>query len=51
MFGIIGAVLIVLWLLGFFALHITSGLVHITLLTGIALLVWHFFIGREAITF
>ena len=51
MFGKIGAVLIVLWLLAFFAFHLTSGLVHIMLLTGIVLLVWHFFIGREAITF
>lgn len=51
MFGTIGAGLIVLWLLVFFAFHVTSGLVHIVLLAGIALLVWHFFIGREAITF
>ncbi len=51
MFGIVGAVLIVLWSLGFFVFHIASGLVHIMLLTGIVLLVWHFFIGREAITF
>jgi len=51
MLGIIGAALIVLWLLGLFAFHVTSGFVHILLLTGMALLVWHFFIGREAITF
>jgi hypothetical protein len=51
MFGIIGAVLIVLWLLGFFAIHITAGFVHILLLTGIVLLVWHFLIGREAVAF
>jgi hypothetical protein len=51
MFGIIGSVLIVLWLLGFFALHITAGFVHILLLTGIVLLVWHLLIGREAVAF
>jgi uncharacterized membrane protein YbaN (DUF454 family) len=51
MFGKIGAVLIVLWFLGFFAFHVNNGLIHIMLLTGIMLLVWHFFIGREAITF
>ena len=50
MFGIIGAALIVLWVLGFFALHVASGLIHIMLLMGIALLVWHFFIGRDPIT-
>ena len=31
MLGIIAAVLIVLWLLGFFAFHVTSGLIHIVL--------------------
>ena len=51
MFGKIGAVLIVLWFLGFFVFHVTNGLVHIVLLTGMTLLVWHFFIGRKAIMF
>lgn len=50
MFGIIGAGLLALWLLAFFAFH-AGGLIHIILLTGIVFLVWHFFIGREAITF
>ena len=31
MLGIIAPVLIVLWLLGFFAFHVSSGLVHIAL--------------------
>ena len=34
MLGIIAAVLIVLWLLGFFAFHVTSGLIHIVLVVG-----------------
>jgi hypothetical protein len=34
MLGIIALVLIVLWLLGFFAFHVSSGLVHIALVVG-----------------
>jgi hypothetical protein len=40
--GIIAAVLIILWLLGFFAFHITAGLIHIVLVVGLILLVLHF---------
>jgi membrane-bound ClpP family serine protease len=40
--GIIAAVLIVLWLLGFFAFHVTAGLIHIVLVVGLILLVLHF---------
>ncbi len=42
MLGIIAAVLIVLWLLGFFAFHITSAFIHIALVVGLILLVVHF---------
>lgn len=42
MLGIIAAVLIVLWLLGFFAFHVTAGLIHILLVVGLILLVVHF---------
>jgi hypothetical protein len=48
MLGIIAAVLIVLWLLGFFAFHVTTGLIHILLVVGIILLVLHFVMGRRA---
>jgi hypothetical protein len=48
MLGIIAAVLIVLWLLGFFALHVTTGLIHIALVVGLILLVLHFVTGRTA---
>jgi hypothetical protein len=49
MLGIIAAVLIVLWLLGFFAFHVTSGLIHIALVVGIVLLIFHLLRGRSAI--
>jgi Family of unknown function (DUF5670) len=48
MFGIIAGVLIVLWLLGFLAFHVTSGLIHIVLVIGLILLVVHFVTGRSA---
>ena len=46
MLGLIAVVLIVLWLLGFFAFHVSAGLVHILLIIGIVMLVLHFFRGR-----
>jgi hypothetical protein len=49
MLGIIAAVLIVLWLLGFFALHVSTGLIHILLVIGIVMLLVHLFRGRSAI--
>ena len=48
MLGIIAAVLIVLWLLGFFAFHITTGFLHVALVVGLILLVLHFVTGRTA---
>jgi quinol-cytochrome oxidoreductase complex cytochrome b subunit len=42
MLGILAAVLIVLWLLGFFAFHVTTGFIHIVLVVGIIFLVLHF---------
>jgi hypothetical protein len=41
MLGMIAAVLIVLWLLGFFAFHVTTGFIHIVLVVGLILLVLH----------
>ncbi len=48
MLGLIAAVLIVLWLLGFFAFHVSSGIVHVLLIIGIVVLVLHFLRGRTA---
>jgi hypothetical protein len=48
MLGMIAAVLIVLWLLGFFAFHVTTGFIHIVLVVGIVLLVFHLLRGRSA---
>jgi Family of unknown function (DUF5670) len=48
MLGIIAAVLIVLWLLGFLAFHVSSSVVHVLLVIGIAMLFVHFFRRRAA---
>jgi hypothetical protein len=49
MLGIIAAVLIVFWLLGFFAFHVSTGLIHILLVIGVVMLLVHLFRGRSAI--
>ena len=49
MLGMAAAVLIVLWLFGFFAFHVTNALIRTVLVTGIVLLILHFFTGRGAI--
>lgn len=46
MLGIMAAVLIVGWLLGLFAFHVSAGLFHLVLVVGIGLLVLHFVTGR-----
>jgi hypothetical protein len=48
MLGLIAAVLIICWLLGLFAFHVTSGLIHVVLVVGLILLVLHFLTGRRA---
>jgi hypothetical protein len=48
MLGLIALVLIVMWLLGMFAFHVSSGLLHILLVIGIIMLVVHLFRGRSA---
>ena len=48
MLAVVAAVLIVLWLLGFLAFHVSSGLIHVLLVIGIVMLLLHFFRGRSA---
>ncbi len=48
MLAILAVVLIVLWLLGFFAFHITSAFIHLVLIVGLILLIVHFMRGRSA---
>jgi Family of unknown function (DUF5670) len=42
------AVLVVLWLLGWGALHVGGGLIHLVLVVALVFLVLHFLRGRRA---
>jgi hypothetical protein len=48
MLGIIAAILIILWLLGFFAFHVTTAFIHVVLVVGLILLVLHFLRGSAS---
>ncbi len=47
MFAAIAVILIVCWLLGLFAFHVTAGLFHLLLLVAVVMLVLHFMRGRS----
>jgi hypothetical protein len=40
-------ILLVLWLLGFFAFHVAGGLIHLLLIVAVISLVVHLFRGRS----
>ena len=48
MFLTLFAVLVVMWLLGFFAFHVAGGLIHLLLIIAVISLLVHFFRGRSA---
>ena len=45
----IAVVLLVLWLLGFFAFHVGSGLIHILLVIAIVMVIINVIQGRRAL--
>jgi len=45
----IALVLVVLWLLGFFAFHVTASAIHIILVIALVLIVLHFVQGRRVL--
>lgn len=47
MLALIGLVLLVLWLLGFFAFHVSAGVIHILLVLAIVSIIVHFLRGRS----
>jgi Family of unknown function (DUF5670) len=49
MLGILAIVLVVLWLLGVFAFHITTAAIHIILVIAVILIVLHFLRGRRSV--
>jgi hypothetical protein len=41
------AILLIMWMLGFFAFHVAGGLIHILLIIAVISLVFHFIRGRS----
>jgi hypothetical protein len=50
MLAIIGAIVVIAWLLGMTAFHVTGGLIHLLLVVGLILVVLHFLTGRSRVT-
>ncbi len=46
MLALLGLVLLVLWLLGFVALHVSSGVIHVLLVLALISIIIHFLRGR-----
>jgi Family of unknown function (DUF5670) len=45
----IAVILVVLWVLGFFALHLAGGLIHLLLVAAVVVIVFRLVSGRRAI--
>lgn len=45
--ALIGLVLLVMWLLGFVAFHVTTGVIHILLVLALISIIMHFLRGRS----
>lgn len=43
----IAVILLILWLLGFFAFHVAGGLIHILLIIAIIVIIWQLIAGRR----
>ena len=49
MFATLAVILIIAWLLGLFAFHVTGGLIHLLLVIALISLIWHFLSGRRGV--
>jgi hypothetical protein len=49
MLALIGAIIVIAWLLGLTAFHVTGGLIHLALVVGLILVVLHFLTGRRGV--
>ncbi len=47
MLGIIAAILVIGWLLGFFVFHVSSFLIHILIVVAVIMIILHFVNGRR----
>ncbi len=49
MFATLGVILLIAWLLGLFAFHVTGGLIHLLLVIAVIAIIWHFVSGRRTV--
>ena len=49
MLAIIGAILVIAWLLGFVVFHVSTALIHILLIVAVIAIVMHFVRGRRGV--
>lgn len=45
----IAAILVVLWVLGFFAFHVAGGLIHLLLVVAVVVVIFQLVSGRRAL--
>lgn len=45
----LAAILLVLWLLGFFAFHMGGNLIHILLVVALVVVIWNLVTGRRVV--
>ena len=45
----IAIILLIAWAVLFFAVHITTGFIHLILVIGVIVLIWNFVAGRRAV--
>jgi hypothetical protein len=45
----IAVILLILWLLGFFAFHVAGGLIHLLLVLAVIVVIWQLVTGRRAL--
>ncbi len=45
----IAAILVVLWVLGFFAFHVAGGLIHLLLVVAVVVVIFQLISGRRAL--
>jgi len=46
LYGLV-VILVILWLLGFFAFHVAGGLIHLLLVIAVVVLIFQFVTGRR----
>ena len=44
----VAIIILILWALGF-GFHVAGGIIHILLIIGLIVLIWHFVAGRRAV--